>query len=100
MKMEADFINTVISVLLLEGIGRQLDPNLDLFKSSLPILRQLGRQMTTQDAMRDLKDLPRSNIGAMLKVRLIPRFSRPCVNESRYGYGLRQGSLFRRLLLR
>ena len=67
VKMEGDFINTVISVLLLEGIGRQLDPGLDLFKSSLPILRQLGRQMTAQENMRDL---PHSNFGAMLKVRV------------------------------
>ena len=37
VKMEGDFINTVISILLLEGIGRQLDPGLDLFKSALPI---------------------------------------------------------------
>ncbi|KAI0001665.1 hypothetical protein BJV77DRAFT_969101 [Russula vinacea] len=51
VKMEGDFINTVISILLLEGIGRQLDPNLDLFKSALPILRQLGRKMTTQENM-------------------------------------------------
>lgn len=68
VKMEADFINTVIAVLLLEGIGRQLDPGLDLFKSSLPILRQLGRQMTAQENM---KDLPHSNFGAMLKVHII-----------------------------
>jgi aarF domain-containing kinase len=68
VKMEGDFINTVISVLLLEGIGRQLDPNLDLFKSSLPILRQLGRQMTTQENVSKLKNLPYSNIGTMLKV--------------------------------
>lgn len=65
VKMEGDFINTVISVLLLEGIGRQLDPSLDLFKSSLPILRQLGRQMTAQENM---KDLPHGNFGTMLKV--------------------------------
>ncbi|KAF8474308.1 hypothetical protein JB92DRAFT_1903885 [Gautieria morchelliformis] len=65
VKMEGDFINTVISVLLLEGIGRQLDPNLDLFRSSLPILRQLGRQMTAQENM---KDLSHSNFGAMLKI--------------------------------
>ncbi|KAG8678391.1 hypothetical protein FRC08_017815, partial [Ceratobasidium sp. 394] len=44
VRMEGDFINTVISLLLLEGIGRQLDPEMDLLKSSLPILRQLGRQ--------------------------------------------------------
>lgn len=67
VKMEGDFINTVISVLLLEGIGRQLDPNLDLFKSALPMLRQLGRQMTTQESMTHI---PSGNFGALLKVSL------------------------------
>ena len=62
MKMEGDFVNTVISILLLEGIGRQLDPGLDLFASALPILRQLGGQMAT-------RELPSSNMGALLKVR-------------------------------
>ncbi|KAF8445569.1 hypothetical protein L210DRAFT_881161 [Boletus edulis BED1] len=65
VKMEGDFINTVISILLLEGIGRQLDPSLDLFKSALPILRQLGRQMTTQES---IKNIPSGNFGALLKV--------------------------------
>ncbi|KAH7916356.1 hypothetical protein BJ138DRAFT_1052593 [Hygrophoropsis aurantiaca] len=65
VKMEGDFINTVISILLLEGIGRQLDPGLDLFKSALPILRQLGRQMTAQEGMAQL---PSGNLGALLKV--------------------------------
>ena len=32
VRMEGDFVNVVISILLLEGIGRNLDPNLDLFK--------------------------------------------------------------------
>jgi aarF domain-containing kinase len=63
VKMEASFVNTVISCLLLEGIGRQLDPSLDLFKSSLPILRQLGRQLTAKDAIEH-----RADIGSMLKV--------------------------------
>ncbi|SPO40048.1 related to unusual protein kinase [Pseudozyma flocculosa] len=49
VKMEADFVNTVISILLLEGIGRQLDPNMDLFKSALPILRSLGRQISKHE---------------------------------------------------
>ena len=44
VRMEGDFINVVISILLLEGIGRQLNPNIDLLSSSLPILRQLGAQ--------------------------------------------------------
>uniref|UniRef100_A0A0W0FAP6 Putative ubiquinone biosynthesis protein PKL1 n=1 Tax=Moniliophthora roreri TaxID=221103 RepID=A0A0W0FAP6_MONRR len=69
VKMEGDFINTVISVLLLEGIGRRLDPNLDLFKSALPILRKLGSQMATREQMKkELPDLPKSNLGAFLKV--------------------------------
>ncbi|KAF7325444.1 ABC1-domain-containing protein [Mycena kentingensis (nom. inval.)] len=42
VKIEGDFANTVISVLVLEGIGRQLDPGLDLFGSAVPILRQLA----------------------------------------------------------
>ena len=51
VRMEGDFINTVISILLLEGIGRQLDPNLDLFKGALPILRQLGGQMARESTV-------------------------------------------------
>jgi len=65
VKMEGDFINTVISILLLEGIGRRLDPSLDLFKSALPILRQLGRQMTIQES---IAHIPSGNFGAVLKV--------------------------------
>ncbi|THH07357.1 hypothetical protein EW145_g3443 [Phellinidium pouzarii] len=67
VKMEGDFVNTVISVLLLEGIGRQLNPDLDLFKSALPILRKLGRHMTAQESMESMKKLPRTNLGAYLK---------------------------------
>lgn len=32
VRMEGDFVNVVISIFLLEGIGRTLDPDLDLFK--------------------------------------------------------------------
>lgn len=31
VKMEPDFVNVVVAILLLEGIGRRLDPDLDLF---------------------------------------------------------------------
>ena len=65
VKMEGDFINTIVSILLLEGIGRQLDPNMDLFKSALPILRKLGRQMSADDVRQNA-----GSIGAMLKVRI------------------------------
>jgi aarF domain-containing kinase len=64
VKMEGDFINTVISILLLEGIGRQLDPGLDLFKSALPILRQLGRQMAAQES---ISQIPSGHLGTLLK---------------------------------
>ncbi|CAG8498112.1 7466_t:CDS:2 [Ambispora gerdemannii] len=52
VKLEGDFVNVILSVLLLEGIGRQLDPEIDLLKSALPILRQLG----AQEAKRGVKD--------------------------------------------
>ncbi|KAK5079902.1 hypothetical protein LTR70_005633 [Exophiala xenobiotica] len=42
VRMEGDFVNVVISILLLEGIGRSLDPQLDLFKAALPIMRGIG----------------------------------------------------------
>ena len=65
VKMEGDFINTVISILLLEGIGRRLDPGLDLFKSALPILRQLGRQIAAQQSISQIQS---GHSGALLKV--------------------------------
>ena len=67
VKLEGDFVNTVISILLLEGIGRQLDPDMDLFKSALPILRQLGGQMGVRDA---ISAVPKGNLWAMAKVKL------------------------------
>ncbi|KAH8690961.1 putative ubiquinone biosynthesis protein [Talaromyces proteolyticus] len=52
VRLEGDFVNVVISILLLEGIGRSLDRNLDLFKSALPILRQLGSGGTFLESVR------------------------------------------------
>jgi aarF domain-containing kinase len=68
VKMEADFVNTVISILLLEGIGRQLDPNMDLFKSAVPILRQLGRQLGTDKVLKQAGGMDAQSLGTMLKV--------------------------------
>lgn len=65
VKLEGDFVNTVLSILLLEGIGRQLDPDMDLFKSALPILRQLGRQMGPREAMAGVQT---GSIWAMAKL--------------------------------
>jgi aarF domain-containing kinase len=63
VRMEGDFVNVVISILLLEGIGRTLDPQLDLFASALPILRQLG----SSDPSAVLKSL-REGDFSMLKI--------------------------------
>lgn len=72
VKMEGDFINTVISILLLEGIGRQLDPGLDLFKSAVPIMRQLGRKMSTEETVGQM---PSGNFIALLKVSVTGCFT-------------------------
>ncbi|EEH39004.2 ABC1 family protein [Paracoccidioides lutzii Pb01] len=53
VRLEGDFVNVVVSILLLEGIGRSLDPELDLFKSALPILRQLGSGTTILKSVRE-----------------------------------------------
>jgi len=67
VRLEGDFVNVVISILLLEGIGRQLDPDMDLFKSALPILREVGalraREAIAKGEAGDLK-----TSGAWLKV--------------------------------
>lgn len=53
VRMEGDFISVVVAIFLLEGIGRQLDPDLDLFASSLPILHEFS---TTTSAMALIRD--------------------------------------------
>jgi len=67
VRLEGDFVNVVISILLLEGIGRQLDPDMDLFKSAIPILREVGargaREAIAKGEAGDLK-----TSGAWLKV--------------------------------
>ena len=63
VRMEGDFVNVVISILLLEGIGRSLNPDLDLFKSALPILRQMG----SSDPQAVLKSF-REGDFSMLKI--------------------------------
>ena len=87
VRMEGDFINTVIAILLLEGIGRRLDPNLDLFASSLPILRQLGGSMATREKIN--KNLPSSELGALLKVCFRDHTKATHLHVSRSGCGLK-----------
>ncbi|KAM0745758.1 ABC1-domain-containing protein [Meredithblackwellia eburnea MCA 4105] len=66
VKLEADFVNVIVSILLLEGIGRQMDPDMDLFKSAVPILRQLGSQMRPTDIVDSGLDV--KSLGAMFTI--------------------------------
>lgn len=43
VRMESDFVTVILSILLLEGVGRSLNPDLDIFKSALPVLRKVGQ---------------------------------------------------------
>ncbi|KAI8900887.1 ABC1 family-domain-containing protein, partial [Globomyces pollinis-pini] len=40
VKIDGDFANVAVAILLLEGIGRQLEPEMDLLKASIPFLKQ------------------------------------------------------------
>ncbi|RDI88379.1 hypothetical protein Vi05172_g1142 [Venturia inaequalis] len=52
VRLEGDFVNVVLSILLLEGIGRSLNPELDLFAGALPILRKMGTKGNTVEMLR------------------------------------------------
>jgi aarF domain-containing kinase len=38
VKLESDFASIIISLAIIEGIGRQLDPNLSLFHQAVPVM--------------------------------------------------------------
>lgn len=57
VKLEGDFVNVVVSIMLLEGIGRQLNPELDLFKSALPVLRDYSIKDRGRAAIEGMKDV-------------------------------------------
>jgi aarF domain-containing kinase len=67
VRMEGDFVNVVISIMLLEGIGRQLNPDLDLFKSALPVLRDYSIKEGGKAALEKMKD-PQLSMGHWVKV--------------------------------
>ncbi|KAL9060174.1 MAG: hypothetical protein Q9162_000788 [Coniocarpon cinnabarinum] len=84
VRLEGDFVNVLLSILLLEGIGRNLDPDMDIFarqvnnlteldiefltlSRSLPILRQLGTQGGT--SMLQSGDFSMIKVWAGLEAR-------------------------------
>ncbi|AJW08738.1 hypothetical protein H821_YJM1443P00168 [Saccharomyces cerevisiae YJM1443] len=75
VRMESDFVSVVVAILLLEGIGRQLDPNLDLFESSLPILREFGFKREAKSLLKDASTLSMLKIWVGLEVRQLMHLS-------------------------
>lgn len=74
VRLAGDFVNVFVSILILEGIGRRLNPDLDLLKVALPILRDVGRVRAEQGLLEGAKDrvLPGREViwGAGLFLRL------------------------------
>ncbi|RCH85832.1 hypothetical protein CU098_000658, partial [Rhizopus stolonifer] len=68
VKLEGDFVNVVVSIMLLEGIGRQLNPELDLFKNALPVLRDYSMKEGGRAALEEIKKDPTLKKGHWIKV--------------------------------
>lgn len=46
VKIEGDFVNIAVGLMLIEGMGRKLEPKMDLLKASVPFLKEaLHRRM-------------------------------------------------------
>ncbi|RKP26712.1 ABC1-domain-containing protein [Syncephalis pseudoplumigaleata] len=57
VRLEGDFANVVLSTLILEGIGRQLDPSLDIASVALAALRDFGRQQAGKRVFTGLREM-------------------------------------------
>ena len=86
VRMEGDFVNVVISILLLEGIGRSLNPDIDLLSSALPILRQLGAQ--SGGGMLRQGDFSMLKVWAGLEARKFLQASIEDVSISNFLFGV------------
>jgi predicted unusual protein kinase regulating ubiquinone biosynthesis (AarF/ABC1/UbiB family) len=40
VEIEGDFANIAVGLMLIEGLGQQLDPEMDLLKASVPFLKE------------------------------------------------------------
>ena len=48
VRIESNFTNLVMGIVVLEGLGRQLDENLDIFQTALPILKHAHEDYRSQ----------------------------------------------------
>ncbi|PVZ98669.1 hypothetical protein BB558_005326 [Smittium angustum] len=56
VRLDPNFVNIAVAILILEGIGRRLDQNLDLLRASLPILREYLKHETQMRIKLKTKD--------------------------------------------
>ena len=75
VRMEGDFVSVVVAILLLEGIGRQLDPELDLFDRSVPILGEYALRRENRKMLNATSTLNMVKILFGLEVRQLLNLS-------------------------
>ncbi|KAJ2545967.1 hypothetical protein EV175_005774 [Coemansia sp. RSA 1933] len=64
VKLAPDFINIIMAMLILEGIGRRLDPDSDILRAALPMLRTWLKE----DARSELTLQGRTSRGTTLNL--------------------------------
>jgi aarF domain-containing kinase len=50
VKLEGDFVNVCVGIGLIEGIGRKLDPKVDVIQQAVPILKLASKKPDTKGA--------------------------------------------------
>jgi len=88
MRIQPQLILLQKTLLNIEGLGRQLYPELDLWKTAQPVLRQWMRERTSPRAV--LKGLRAQVPDAVETLKLLPRVFKSAVREAADGkYKLR-----------
>ncbi|KAI8320954.1 ABC1-domain-containing protein [Martensiomyces pterosporus] len=62
VKLAPDFINIIMAMFVLEGIGRRLDPDSDILKVALPMLRKWLKEDAKNELTRQNRDGGRSQL--------------------------------------
>jgi aarF domain-containing kinase len=57
VKIDGDYANVAVAIMLLEGIGRQLEPEMDLLKAAVPFLQEAIRTRIEGDISTTEKNL-------------------------------------------
>jgi aarF domain-containing kinase len=77
VKIDGEFANIAVAILLVEGIGKRLDPNMDLLRASVPFLSEAVRTRFTGTVSQAEK-----NLKTMLYNKIFSKASQPITNTS------------------